>query len=87
MNTTQTQTAVEYLIKEFSEILGPLRTEGMTDLLLFDAIRKAKQMEKEQREKDFIEGYKKRAEVSNLVFDEESELFAKSLFKENFKTK
>ena len=42
------QTAVDYLIKQISEILGPLKTEGMTDLLLVDAIQKAKQMEKEQ---------------------------------------
>ena len=44
------QTAVDYLIKQISEILGPFKTEGMTDLLLVDAIQKAKQMEKEQTE-------------------------------------
>ena len=40
------------------------------------------EMEKEQREKDFIAGYKKRAELSNLIFDEASELSAKELFKQ-----
>ena len=42
------QTAVEWLVKEFSEILGPLKTKPMQDLLIVDAINQAKQMEKEQ---------------------------------------
>jgi hypothetical protein len=42
------QTAVEYLLKELSEILGPLKTEAMQDLLLVDAINKSKEMEKQQ---------------------------------------
>ena len=77
-NQEKKQTAVEWLIKEL---------DLSNDYFTMKAINKAKQIEKEQREQDFIDGYKKRAEVSNLVFDEESELFAKSLFKENFKTK
>jgi hypothetical protein len=36
------QTAVEFLIKEFSEILGPLETKPMQDLLMMDAMNKAK---------------------------------------------
>jgi hypothetical protein len=47
-----------------------------------DLFEKVKEMEKEQREKDFIAGYKKRAELSNLIFDEVSELSAKQLFKQ-----
>ncbi len=43
------QTAVEFLVKEFSEILGQIKTETMQDLLLVDAINRAKEMEKEQR--------------------------------------
>jgi hypothetical protein len=42
-------TAVEFMVKEISEILGPLKTEGMTDLLLLDAYKQAKEMEKEQK--------------------------------------
>jgi len=42
------KTAVDYLIKEFSDILGKLKTEPMQDLLLVDAINKAKTMEIEQ---------------------------------------
>lgn len=42
------KTAVDYLIKEFSDILGKLKTEPMQDLLLVDAINKAKTIEIEQ---------------------------------------
>jgi hypothetical protein len=42
------QTAIEFLIKQFSEILGPLGTKPMQDLLMMDAIKKAKEMETEQ---------------------------------------
>lgn len=44
------KSAVEFMVKEISEILGPLKTEGMTDLLLLDAYNQAKEMEKEQSE-------------------------------------
>ena len=36
--------SIDYLIKEFSEILGAITTEPMQDLLLVDAINKAKGM-------------------------------------------
>ena len=42
------QTAVEFLIKEFSEILGPIDTKPMQDLLIMDAMKQAKEMEKQQ---------------------------------------
>jgi hypothetical protein len=42
------ETAVEYLTKEFSDILGPLDTKPMQDLLLVDAIKRAKELEKQQ---------------------------------------
>ena len=42
------QTAVEYLVKEFSAILGPLKTEPMQDLLLVDAIERANKMFEQQ---------------------------------------
>ena len=45
-------------------------------------IQQAKEMEKEQREQDFINGYKARAKLSGLIFDEASELTAKELFKQ-----
>ena len=42
------QTTVEWLINEISVILGPLETKPMQDLLMVDAVNKAKEMEKEQ---------------------------------------
>jgi hypothetical protein len=43
-------------------------------------------MEKEQRKKDFVNGYKSRAKESNLIFDETSEKYAIYLFNETFKS-
>jgi hypothetical protein len=42
------RTAVEFLIKEFSDMLGPLDIKPMQDLLLVDAIKRAKEMHKEE---------------------------------------
>ena len=56
MNNETKQTAVEYLVKEISAILGPLETKPIQDLLMVDAIKKAKQMEKEQIIKAHNEG-------------------------------
>jgi len=50
-------TAVEFLIKEFSDILGPIETTVTGDLLLVDAIKKAKEMETEQKEAFYKIGY------------------------------
>jgi hypothetical protein len=47
-NKMKQKTAVEYLIKEFSDILGKLQTDSMQNLLLLDAVNKAKAMEKQQ---------------------------------------
>ena len=51
------ETAVEFLIKEFSEILGKIKTQPMEDLLLVDAIDRAKGMEKEQIVEAFKKGF------------------------------
>jgi hypothetical protein len=53
MTSNKKQTAVEFLIKEFSEILGPLDTKPMQDLLMMDAMKRAKQMDKEQKQNMF----------------------------------
>jgi hypothetical protein len=42
------QRAVDYLVKELSAILGHLETKPIQDLLMVDAINKAKQIEKQQ---------------------------------------
>jgi hypothetical protein len=50
------QTAVDFLIKEFSEILDPLETKPMQDLLMMAAMKQAKAMEKEQIEDAWYAG-------------------------------
>jgi hypothetical protein len=50
------QTAVKFLIKEFNDILGPLDTKPMQDLLMMDAMKRAKKMEKEQIIEAYYEG-------------------------------
>jgi hypothetical protein len=42
------QTAVEYLLQEFSEIIGRVNFTVTQDLFIRDAVIKAKEMEKEQ---------------------------------------
>jgi hypothetical protein len=41
-------------------------------------------MERERMKNSFIEGYKKRAEGSNLIFDCGSELYAEHIFQQYF---
>lgn len=42
------QSSVDFIIKEFSDILGQLKTQPIQDLLLLDAVQKAKAMHKEE---------------------------------------
>ena len=67
------KTTVEWLIEQ----INPYGVSVHQDLF-----EQAKELEKEQREQDFINGYKARAELSGLIFDEASELTAKELFKQ-----
>lgn len=64
------KTAVEWLIEQLKN--GKEFNRNL--------INKARQMEKEQREKEFVSGYKTRALASNLEFDKASEIMAKRLF-------
>ena len=50
------QTAVQYLLEEFSEIIGPVSFTVTQDLFIRDAVIKAKEMEKEQIINAFKEG-------------------------------
>ncbi len=70
------QTAVEWLEEQ-------LNKNGKLSVIDF---YQAKRMEREQREKDFVDGYKNKAEMSNSTFDEISEDVAKELFKQTFNT-
>ena len=50
------QTAVEYLLEEFSAIIGRVNFTVTQDLFIRDAVIKAKEMEKEQIINAFKEG-------------------------------
>ena len=54
--SNKNQTAVEWLINEFSEILGPLETKPIQDLLMVDAIKQAKELEKQQIKEAYDDG-------------------------------
>ena len=45
----------QYLVKRFSDIFGKLKITPSRDLLWFDAIQKAKELEKELIKKEFVE--------------------------------
>jgi hypothetical protein len=68
------QTAVEFIVKEFSDILGPLDIKPMQDLLLVDAIKRAKAMEREQiiraRQDGLDNGFSNGSWDSNLYYNE-----------------
>ena len=51
------KTAVNYLVKELSDIFGKLQTTPMQDLLIVDAINKAKELEKKQIENAYNSGF------------------------------
>jgi len=50
------QTAVDWLVEELSDVLGPMDTNSIRDLLLMDAINRAKEMEKEQIKDAYKQG-------------------------------
>jgi hypothetical protein len=56
------KTAVEWLVEELSDVLGPMDTNSIRDLLLMDAINRAKEMEREQIIDAFIVRYTGTAE-------------------------
>ena len=70
-----TQTAVDFLINEFSEILGPLETKPMQDLLMMAAMKQAKEMDKEQIMNSFADGFVEGVETQKsgeqLLFPEQ----------------
>jgi hypothetical protein len=50
------QTAVEYLLQEFSEIIGRVNFTVTQDLFIRDAVIKAKEMEKENIKQAYNDG-------------------------------
>jgi hypothetical protein len=63
------KTSVEFLVKELSDILGPIETSGMQDLLMIDAIKKAKEMHKKEVYNSYKRGqrHKKPLKDSNPI--------------------
>ena len=59
------ETAVEWLTKELSAILGPIKTEPMQDLLIVDAMKKAKQMFEMQITNAFQDGKSNGMDISH----------------------
>jgi hypothetical protein len=49
-------TAVEYLVKELGDILDARFIKPMQDLLIVNAVNKAKKLEREQIEDAYLEG-------------------------------
>jgi hypothetical protein len=77
-------TSINYLIKEFSAVLGAIKTEPMQDLLLVDAINKAKEMHKQEILTAFDEGqeYEYQYHINNAPkFD--SETYYQETFKKD----
>ena len=74
------QTAVNFLIKEFSDILGPLETKPMQDLLLMDAMKKAKEMEKEQIKIAYVKG---QSDCEIFTMESESEQYYNETYEGN----
>jgi coproporphyrinogen III oxidase len=84
MKAKEQQSAVEWLIG----YINHLNENGYDFRPKYDEniVEQAKEMEFEQRKKDFVNGYKSRAKESNLIFDETSEMYAIKLFNETFKS-
>lgn len=61
------QTAVEYLLQEFSEIIGRVNFTVTQDLFIRDAVIKAKEMEKEQ----IIDAFDTGSRKGDWIFDGE----------------
>jgi predicted HTH domain antitoxin len=65
-------TAVEWLVEQFEQVNTPRKWK--------EIIEQAKEIEKQEKLESFIEGYKQRAEKSNLIFDNASRMYAINLF-------
>ena len=78
------QTAVEWLIKEFSNILGKIQTEPLQDLFLIDAINKSKKMEMQQIIDAHLNG---QAEFDTEAYRNEVIKSAEQYYNETFKNK
>jgi hypothetical protein len=75
------QTAVEWLVEELSDVLGPMDTNSIRDLLLMDAISRAKEMEKEQMVDAWSDGW-----LNDYEYDEDVKNSAEQYYNKTFNT-
>jgi len=75
------QTAVDFLIEEFSAILEKVNFTAMQGLLLKDAVDKAKEMEKEQITEAYISALPYGLEYSHY------DKYANKYYNETYKNK
>jgi hypothetical protein len=80
-------TAVQWLMDKLSYDNGlGLRYPSHSEMAdLSEYFKQAKEMENQEKMEAFIEGYKQRAEASNLIFDNSSRMYAIYLYNETFK--
>ena len=76
------QTAVEYLLQEFSDIIGKVSFTVTQDLFITDAAIKAKEMEKEQIKQAYNDG---KAAVIHIENNSSLEEYYEKTFKNKTK--
>lgn len=65
------QSAVDYMLKELSAILGPVPTEPMQDLLMVEAVTKAKEMFEEQIKRAYNQGVVNEISIYSTISEEQ----------------
>ena len=73
-----TQTAIDFLLHEISQILGVVHTDAFQNLLMIDAYNKAKAMEKDQIMRAYLSG-----EVGE-IYELKNTLTAKQYYENNY---
>lgn len=75
--------AVDFLVKEFSDILGAIETNSMQNLLMVDGVKQAKELFELQIGKAFCAGYEY---CQDRHIEEQDDDFEIDYFEEEFKT-
>ena len=73
-----TQTAIDFLLHEISQILGVVHTDAFQNLLMIDAYNKAKAMEKDQIMRAYMSG-----EIGEM-YELKNTLTAKQYYENNY---
>ena len=75
------QISVDFLIKEFSAIIGKVNFTSMQGLLLKDAVEKAKEM----HEEEIIEAYNEGSNQNGFPLKDEAESYYNEIYKKEAK--